>query len=267
MITSISPTTAPNGSSPTLTITGTGFQPGASVLFNSSNYAATFSSSTQLSVVIPLTGIAASMYPITVVDPAPAGTSNTLNFTVTGSPPDFSLNYAGATSATVAAGQTATFINAVYVSALNGFTGTANLSCSLPAAATQCSASPSSVPPQQAATITVTTTARGLMPPMWPRVRFISRPQFLPVSLLLTILLGVFLLRFARTRRQRYAGALPLAGLALLLLLQSIGCGSGGYTSPPPPPPTGTPAGTYTVTVSATSGTLTHTTTLTVVVQ
>ncbi len=248
-ITSISPTTAPNSSSPTLTITGSGFEPGASVLFNSSNYGATFSSSTQ--------------------DPAPAGTSNAVNFTVTGPPPDFSLNYAGATSATVAAGQTATFINAVYVFALNGFTGMANLSCSLPAAATQCSVSPSSVPPQQAATITVTTTARGLLPPLWPRMRYISRPQFLPVSVLV-ILLSVLLLRFARTRRQRFAGALPLAILVSLLTMEAIGCG-GSSTPPPPPPPTGTPAGTYTVTVTATassnSGTLTHTTTLTLVVQ
>jgi hypothetical protein len=233
------------------------------VLFNSSNYAATLSSSTQLSVVIPLTGIAAGTYPISVVDPAPAGTSNAVNFTVTGSSPDFSLNYAGATSATVAAGQTATFINAVYISALNGFTGTANLSCSLPAAATLCSASPSSVPPQQAATITVTTTARGLLPLMWPRMRFISRPQFLPV-LLFMMLLSVLLLRFARTRRQRFAGALPLAILILLLTMEEIGCGSG---STPPPPPTGTPANTYTVTVTATSGTLTHSTTLTLIVK
>ena len=154
-LTSINPTTAPNTSSPTLTITGTGFEPGASMLFNGSNYAATFSSSTQLSVVIPLTGIAAGTYPISVVDPAPAGTSNSVNFIVTGLPPDFSLDYAGTTSATVAAGQTATFTNAVYIFALNGFTGTANLSCSLPAAATRCSASPSSVPPQQAATISL----------------------------------------------------------------------------------------------------------------
>jgi len=263
-ITSISPTTAPNGSSPTLTITGTGFQPGASVLFNSLNYSATFSSTTQLSVIIPLTAIAAGTYPISVVDPAPAGTSNTVNFTVTGPPPDFSLNYAGATSATVAAGQTATFINAVYVSALNGFTGTANLSCSLPAAATQCSASPSSVPPQQAATITVTTTARGLLPPVWPRMRFISRPQVLPV-LLFMMLLSALLLRFARTPRQRFAGALPLAILVLLLTMEAIGCGSG--STPPPPPPTGTPANTYTVTVTATSGTLTHSTTLTLIVN
>jgi hypothetical protein len=114
------------------------------------------------------------------------------------------------------------------------------------------------------ATVKVTTMARGFVPPLWPPVRFISRPQFLPV-LLLTILLSALLLRLAQTRRQRFAGALPLAGLVLFVMLQAIGCGGGSsYT---PPPPTGTPANTYTVTVTATSGTLTHTTTLTLVVQ
>jgi hypothetical protein len=113
----------------------------------------------------------------------------------------------------------------------------------------------------------VTTMVRGSVPPLWPRFRFISWPQFLPVFLL-TVLLGVLLLRLARTRRQCFAGALPLAALLLFLMLQAIGCGGGGYNPPPPPPPpTGTPAGTYAVTVTATSGTLTHTTTLTVVVQ
>jgi hypothetical protein len=116
------------------------------------------------------------------------------------------------------------------------------------------------------ATVKVTTMVRGLAPPLWPRVRFIFRPQFLPV-VLLTVLLSALLLRFSRTRRQRFAGALPLAGLLLFLMLQAIGCGGGNSTPPPPPPPTGTPAGTYTVTVTATSGTLTHTTMLTLVVQ
>jgi photosystem II stability/assembly factor-like uncharacterized protein len=261
-ITSISPTSALAGSLPNLTVTGTGFLLGATVFINGQQYPSNFVSSTQLTVPLSnFNNIPPGTYPVYVVDPAPGGTSNAVNLTVTGPPPDFSLNYAGANSATVAAGQTATFVNAVYVFALNGFTGTVNLSCSLPAAATHCSISPSSVPPQQAATVTVTTTARGLMPPAWPRMPFISRPQFVPV-LLLMILLSALLLRFARTRRQRFAGALPLAILILLLTMEVIGCGSGSSTPPPPPPPTGTPAGTYTVTVTGTSGATTHTTTL-----
>jgi len=87
------------------------------------------------------------------------------------------------------------------------------------------------------------------------------------------ILMTVPLLRLARTRRQRFVGALPLAGLVLFLVLQTIGCGGGSSYAPPPPPPppSGTPVGTYIVTVTAnastSSGTLTHTANLTLVVQ
>ncbi len=185
-------------------------------------------------------------------------------------PPDFSLTLSGATALTVNAGQTATFTNAISVTPQNGFSAQVKLSCSLPIAAkaTTCAVNPNTLASGSGtATVTVTTMVRGLVPPpLWPRVRFISWPQFLPVFLL-TVLLSMLLLRLARTRRQRFAGALPLASLLLFLMLQAIGCGGSSTPPPPPPPPTGTPAGTYTVTVTATSGTLTHTTTLTLVVQ
>jgi hypothetical protein len=266
-ITSISPTTASNSSSNpiTLTINGTNFQTGATAYFNGNGQGATVISPTQLTMLLYLGGVAPGTYPIAVTDPYPGGTATT-NFTVTG-PPDFSITSSGTTTQTVAAGQTATFTNAISIAAQNGFSAQVNLSCTLPiaATATTCSVTPNMFTSGSGtATVTVATMARGFAPPVWPRVRFISRPQFLPVSLLM-MLLSALLLRFARTRRQRFAGALPLAILVLLLTMEAIGCGGG---SSPPPPPTGTPAGTYTVTVTATSGTtLTHTTTLTVVVQ
>jgi len=267
-ISSISPVAGASGTSFILTITGTGFQQGASVFFNNLYYGGTFTSSTQLSVSFNLTAISAGTYPLYVVDPVPAGTSAPFNFTVT-PPPDFTITSSGTTTQTVSAGQTATFTNAISIAAQNGFSAQVNLSCSLPVAAkaTTCSVNPVSFPSGSgSATVTVTTTARGLVPPLWLRVRFILRPQFLPVFLL-TILLSVLLLHLARTRRQRLVGALPLAGLVLFLMLQAIGCGGGSSYTPPPPPPTGTPANTYTVTVTATSGTLTHSTTLTLIVN
>jgi len=185
---------------------------------------------------------------------------------------DFSVANRGITSQTVVAGGTAQYINDIAVTPFFGFSSMVNLSCTVPANLTKCTVNPNSVTTSSGvniASVVVTTQAHGLVPPSGPRVRFISWPQFLPV-LLLAILLSVLLLSLTRTRRQPFAGALPLAGLVLFLILQTIGCGGGSsYTPPPPPPPppTGTPAGTYTITVTATSGTLTHTTTLTLVVQ
>jgi IPT/TIG domain len=268
-ITSISPTTAQTGSVFTLTINGTNFQHGASVMFNGGSFGTNFTSSTQLTVFISLGGIPAGTYPLSVVNPIPAPTTSApVNFIVTG-PPDFSITSSGATTQTVAAGQTATFTNAISVTAQSGFSSPVNLSCSPPlavAATTTCAVNPSMFASGSGtATVTVTTMARGFVPPAWPRVRFIFRPQYLP-GVLLTLLFSALLLRLARTRRQRFAGALPLAGLLLFMMLQAIGCGGGGGSSGPPPP-TGTPVGTYTVTATATSGSLTHTTTLTLVVQ
>jgi hypothetical protein len=184
---------------------------------------------------------------------------------------DFSVANRGITSQMVIAGGTAQYINDIAVTPFFGFSSIVNLSCTVPANLTKCTVNPNSLTTSSGvniASVAVTTQANGLLPPSWPRVRFISAPQSLPV-LLFAIFLSVILLRLTRTRRQRFAGAIPLAGLVLFLMLETIGCGGGNsYTPPPPPPPpTGTLVGTYTVTVTATSGTLTHTTTLTLVVQ
>ncbi len=192
--------------------------------------------------------------------------SATFTETVT-APPDFSVVSSGATTQTVNAGQTATFTNAITVSALNGFAAQVILSCSLPAAATNttCSANPNTFATGSGtATVSITTMARGLMPPSLPINRFLLRPQLL-TSLLLTLVLAMLTLRLARTRSQRLACAVPCVVMAVFLVLQAVGCGGGGYSSPPPP--TGTPAGTYTVTVTGTSGNTTHTTTLTLTVM
>ncbi len=266
-ITSVSPANAASGSSPTLTITGTGFQFGANVFLNGFSYIPNIVSSTQMSVVVSLTA-AAGMYPLTVVDPAPAGMSAPFNFTVT-APPDFSITSTGTTSVTVTAGSTATFTNAIVIAGQSGFSSAVALSCSTPfnATNTHCSISPGSFASGSGtATVSVTTMARGLVPPSSPFTYFYPRPYLVPavMSIMLALLWG-----FVRTRRRRLALSLPIAGLALFVALQIIGCGGGGggSTPPPPPPVTGTPAGSYMVTVTATSGSLSHTSTLTLVVQ
>lgn len=280
-ITSISPTSGSNGSSNpiTLTINGTNFQGNPTVYFNGGGgQGASLISSTQISVLLYLGGVSSGTYPIVAVDPYPGGTSNAVNFTVTG-PPDFSITSSGATTQTVSAGQSATFTNAVTIAPQNGFASPVNLSCFMPfaATATTCSATPNSFATGSGtATVTVTTTKRGLLPPSQPPTRFFFHPQLIAqhlltmsLAMLLAMLLAVLLLRLSRTRRQRFALTLPFAFLVLFLFFELAGCGGGGGSSPPPPPPppAGTPAGTYTVTVSATSGATSHTSTLTLTVN
>lgn len=194
-----------------------------------------------------------------------AASTATFTQTVT-APPGFSVASSGTTTQSVNAGQAAIFTNAITVSALNGFSAQVNLSCSLPAIATNttCTANPNSFATGSGTTtITVTTAARGLMPPSLPINRFLLQPQLLTFPLMM--LLAMLVLCLLRTRRQRLAYALPLMMMVVFLLLNAVGCGGGGYSSPPPP--TGTPAGAYTVTVTGTSGTTAHTTTLTLTVM
>jgi hypothetical protein len=209
-------------------------------------------------------------------DPNPVafGGKSVLNFTFTPAAPDFAIASTGTTTQAINAGQTATFTNAISVTAQNGFASQVSLSCSLPVAATNsaCAVTPNMLPNASGtASVSVTTMAHGFAPPLLPTGRLHLHPQGVPLFLL-TFLLALVLLRFARTRRQLLARALPFVLLVLIFVLQAIGCGGGSsYTPPPPPPPTGTPAGTYTVTVtgtaSTTNGTLTHTATLTVTVN
>jgi photosystem II stability/assembly factor-like uncharacterized protein len=272
-ITSLSPSSASSGTSITpITISGTNFQQGALVYLNGDSFnqfitTPTFVSSTQLTMNIFLSSFNPGTFSVIVGDPAPAGFSNAATFTVTG-PPDFSFTVAaGQGSQTVNAGQTATFTNVIAVTALNGFTGQVAVTCTSPAQATTCAVNPATLNAGQSASVMVTTTVRALTPPLWNR-RIISWPRALPI-LLLTIVLCCLLTRWAHTRRQRFAAAVPLAGLVLFLILQAVGCGGGSSQPPPPPPPTGTQAGTYTITVTGASGATntTHAATLQLIVN
>jgi len=266
-ITSISPSTLQASTPVTVTVTGTGFQPGVSLFVNNYGYTSPGSSSTATQFAVPLSIGNPGTYSAYAVDPPPAGTSTAFTLIVTG-PPDFTIGSSGTTSVTVVAGTTAMFTNAVSIGALNNFSSVVALTCAVPATATHCSVSPSSLSGAGTATVTVTTTARGAaLPPEAPGPSLRVRP--IPVVLLAGLLLMMLAFwRMARTRRQRVAMAIPMVAVLSLLTMQIGGCGGGGGTTPPPPPPpSGTPAGNYTVTVTATAGNLTHTTTLALVVQ
>jgi len=131
-ITSISPATAPANTSPTVTITGTNFQAGATVFFDSTYYGTTVNSSTQLSTVLSMGQIPPGNYPVYVIDPAPTGgTSQPTNFVVTAPiPPSIAVTASGVTlSSATGASQTST----ITVTPSGGLTGAVTVSC--PAAA------------------------------------------------------------------------------------------------------------------------------------
>lgn len=85
-LTSLSPGSVVAGSGAfSLTVNGSNFVPGASVLFNGLNSATTFLSSAQLKATILAGDVAsAGAFPVTVINPAPGGgPSNALQFSVT----------------------------------------------------------------------------------------------------------------------------------------------------------------------------------------
>jgi hypothetical protein len=91
-IASISPSTALVGSAAfTMTVNGAGFLPASTVNFNGVAQATTFVSAIQLTAMITTTDIAtAGIFPVTVTNPAPGGTSAAVNFTVTNPVPTIS---------------------------------------------------------------------------------------------------------------------------------------------------------------------------------
>jgi hypothetical protein len=89
-LTSLSPASAVVGAAPqTLTITGTSFLASSTVTYNGVGHAATFVSSTQLTIGLSATDQAeAGSYAVVVTNPGPGGgASSPLNFTVTGQGP------------------------------------------------------------------------------------------------------------------------------------------------------------------------------------
>jgi len=266
-ISDISPVTAAAGSLMfPFIVHGNGFTANSKILFKLNGTTTTitppFSGATFLSTTVPAAAVqTGGDAQVTVTDPGQLNPTNALTFVVTGGG-DFSLAFTGPTSATVSAGQTATY--PLTIAARWGFSGTVNLSCSLPATATTCSTSPASVTQAGNFTVTVTTTSRAFLPYLrLPRI-----PRFWPLAapiILLAFLVVAILLSANRTRRQRAFAGATFALVLLFVVFEAVGCGGGG--PPPPPPPHGTPAGTYTVTVTGMSGSTTHTATVTLVVN
>jgi uncharacterized repeat protein (TIGR03803 family) len=190
---------------------------------------------------------------LSVTDDAP-GSSQTVTLSGTGT--DFSVGAAsgGSTSATVTAGQNATYN--LQVNPLSSFTGTVTISCS--GAPTQATCSPSVSPVSVTGgfsvpvSVTVATTARSLLPSIplrrtWPRTP--QSPLIYSLLALLCVLAAIKV--FDRDRAQPVrAWTTAIVLIASVTTLMTVS-GCGGSSSPPPP--SGTPTGTYTLTVTGTS--------------
>jgi Beta-propeller repeat len=199
----------------------------------------------------------------------------------TGVAPDFSMATAsgGSATATVTAGQTATY--SLSLTPSGNFSGTVALTCTGAPATTTCTANPASVNLSGSAavpyTVTVSTVARsGAVPGQFvssnapPSSPLSPFGHGYPLALMLTPLALASLGRLrAATRRSATHGSATCRNLTLALsvvaLLVGIGCGGSGSSSTPKV--TGTTAGTYTLIITATSGATSHTINLTLNVQ
>ncbi|HKS96834.1 MAG TPA: choice-of-anchor D domain-containing protein, partial [Terriglobia bacterium] len=177
---------------------------------------------------------------------------------------DFSLGPASgaSTSATVTAGQTATYM--LSVAPIGGLNQAVSLTCSGAPSTTNCTISPASPTLDGShsapVTVTVTTTARSLTspgrqvgPPAWLRLKGLPLIWLVALASLIALAAG---------RRRRVEIGL-VATLALVLLWAACGGGNAGGG--------GTPAGTYSLTVSGTvtsgQATVKHDVTLTLTVN
>jgi Domain of unknown function (DUF1929)/IPT/TIG domain len=269
-VTSLNPNTGPTAGGNGLTITGTGFQAGATVsLGGTAATGVTVASSTSIVATAPAHAAGA----VDVVITNPDGQSGTLPGGYSYSAAEGSLGLSVAqgdpNSATVAAGKTASYTLAI---GGQGMGGTASLTCTGAPVGANCSVPGSQAFNATSATpfaIQITTTARTTAALTRPDSTLASATRVSPTSAswLWTIALGMLFLPGTgglKGSARRYRRYLWLAPLTLLLF--AVSCGGGGMSSAPPQP-NGTPAGTYTVIVHASSGNNAGSTSLTLIVQ
>jgi hypothetical protein len=259
-VTAITPNEGPAGGGTAVTITGTNFVTGATVSFGgTAATGVTVLSSTSITATTPVHTAEGGVVTVVVTDnDGQSGTlANGYTYTPTnGGSPGLGLAVAsgGSGSATVTAGQTASYTLSIGGA---GISGTASLSCTGAPMGATCSvpvSEPLSSTVPATFSVKVTTTSRTLG---------VLSPVSMPVPWLWAVAaLGIVVWPGMRApKRRRYPRLLPL-----MLSLFWVSCG-GGSVGGQQPNPNGTPAGSYTLTVTATSGTTTQATSLILVVQ
>jgi subtilisin family serine protease len=145
--------------------------------------------------------------------------------------PDFAVSATPASN-TITAGQTASYTASA--TPANAFTQTVNWSCSGAPSAATCTVSPSSVTLDgthaATATVTLTTTARAISPPvLWPRA---APPSYRWLLLAACFTWTVVLLILRHLSSQRWRRGLAAAAGLLAVSMVVYSCG-GGYGGPP----------------------------------
>jgi len=165
---------------------------------------------------------------------------------LSGTGQDFALATAtpGASSATIAPGQTATY--GLVVIAESGFDGSVALTCGGSPVAASCTFSQPTVMPGAPFTLIVASTAPSLISPRTIRPPRSPGPKVL-LALALLLICFAWTVTASRRLRARWR-VLPLA-LGLLLALALVSCGRGGPVSGSNH---GTPTGTYNLKVTGT---------------
>jgi len=258
-VTSITPSTGAANGGTAVTIAGTGFLPGATVILGgTAATGATVVNDTSIAAITPAHPAGGVSVVVTNTDGQSGTLSNGYTYTLNGQGNPsigLSLPSGDSSSATVTAGQTASYTLSIGGA---GMSGTASLSCTGAPANAKCSipaSQPFSSTVPATFSITVTTTSRtlGALHVPWSWTFAIA---------MLGILVGPRM-RAPKGSRQRYLWVAPLM---LSLFLSSCG-GGGSSTGSPQPNPNGTPAGTYTLTVQTSSGTMTQAIPLTLTVR
>jgi galactose oxidase-like protein/IPT/TIG domain-containing protein/glyoxal oxidase-like protein len=259
-VTAVNPGTGPTNGGTGLSITGTNFQSGATVSFGgTAATGVTVAGNTSITATAP--AHAAGTVDVAVTNPD--GQSATLagGYAYSAAEANLGLGvpYGDSSSATIAAGQTASYTLSI---GGQGMSGTASLTCTGAPAGATCS-----LPTSQTFSATVPTTFT-IKVATTARIAAALSPVFTPASWLWTMALGMLLVPSTRARKwsaRRWRRYLWLA--PLMLLFFSVSCGGGGSMSNPQPQQTGTPSGTYTVVVNASASSKTGTTSLTLNVQ
>jgi hypothetical protein len=213
---------------------------------------------------------------VTITNDTP-GSQHTVSLGGTGT--DFSLS-SDPTSREITAGASTTYT--LSVAPVSGFNQSVVLTCTKPTQLTlaTCSVSPSAATPDgtnaATATITVTTTARGMGAPFGAHRPLLQPPLGRRTGLPLRMLLGALIALLATLTALLALGEGGLnlrpvrwatLGVGLMFLSLWAACGGGGGGGAPTPPQTGTAAGTYALTVTGTSSGVSRSTTLTLKVN